>query len=175
MAADGPAVLDDVERELRGSDLGPGYPGRQTRANLQDLNRGPWPRFFDALVAVCDGIVASEPGRHAPPDAAIRGIRSWALELEAPYDLGSTRHSHAGWTFSSVLWVELPENDAAAGTTFHDPVGFVQPAQSAATRHDVAAAAWDLLVFPWWVEHNPSPVTRSTGRRVIISSDLVYR
>jgi hypothetical protein len=172
-----PALLADVDRLLDGSDLPAGYPGRQTRPVLQDLDGSHWARLFEGVRAVADGVVRSQEGRFATPGAQLRAVRSWALELVAPHDLRASRHSHAGATLSSVLWLELPSgtDPVGAGTRFCDPLGFVQPAQSPHATTVVAAEPLGLVVFPWWVEHHPMPnPSTGGGRRVVVATDLTY-
>lgn len=170
-------MIDDIDLLLATSDLPMTYPGRQTRPVLQTLETDHWQRLYAAIGAVGQGIVDSDNGRFARPNARLADVASWALELQAPYDLRATRHSHAGATLSSVLWLTLPaEWTSEGGTTFFDPLAFLQPAQSSHSTRAVSPHPLELLMFPWWVEHCPTPVNAAVdARRLVIATDLTFR
>ena len=157
-----------------------GAPGRQTRGILQDREEPRWKQVFETMLGVVNYL-----GSRDQPDVQRRWtFKSWGLV----YDQGSAyetvpemTHSHAGYTFSTVLWLDVPDSLIASktgGTSFRDPLSFVRRGlgEGEGIWHAEPPAILDLLVFPSYLEHLPTPPGPDTiydRPRVVIATDFL--
>jgi hypothetical protein len=175
LAGDREYLRDDI---LRRATTQPNKPGLQTDPVLGELTDEPW-RHYHELVGT---VVSSVVGQTLITMPLGRMV-SWGLVFERPddWDLGIwSLHSHYPATFSSVFYVEVPPElmeHGEGGTTFVDPMRH-------ATRyfhpdlHSLAPeASLDLVVFPSYLEHRPTPPVHATvwsGPRVVVATDYYF-
>ena len=166
--------------ELVASDPLPDVPGQQTKGRLHERREPRWRTVFDTLLAVVDYI----GDRREPGSQRSWTVKSWGLVLDdgGSYDaIPVMTHSHWGYTWSSVLWLDLPDalvESGIGGTAFRDPLSFVRrgTGEGEGIWHHARPSVLDLIVFPSYLEHLPSPPPPDTvfdRPRVVVATDFL--
>lgn len=173
------------------SDPVPGQPGLQTPGNLQLREEPWWQRCFEAITSFTDAIACD-----LRPPWQERSIFSWALGYRSSNDyltfVGDTRdaedkmlqgamgfgHTHTAATFTSVLYLQVPEEMTETGATvLRNPNYALHHRLGGPLEHRFQPRPLKLLVFPGYVEHHPElavlPEPWSTPR-LIVSTDVCY-
>lgn len=172
-------LVDDV-LELVADGGVPDYPGRQTLPDLHERTDDHWVRLYRCLSGVFADL--GRTLRHRVTTDVV--MQSWALVLDGPDsydDESSMTHNHAAATFSSVLWLQLPESHAGwtgGGTVLLDPLAFTTRRYGSDLQHVIEPVEMGLLAFPAYLDHLPQPPTNNNPfdrPRVIVSTDCFFR
>jgi hypothetical protein len=166
--------------ELVATDPLPDVPGQQTKGRLHERREPRWRTLYETLLAVVDYIGE----RQEPGSKRSWTIKSWGLVLDhgRSYDaIPVMTHSHWGYTWSSVLWLDVPTalaDSGFGGTAFRDPLSFVRrgTGEGEGIWHHAPPSVLDLVVFPSYLEHLPSPpppVTVFDRPRVVVATDFL--
>jgi hypothetical protein len=158
-------------------------PGHQTHPTLHERTEPHWRLLYTAFAEVVEFVARqAEPGTSA---GRTWTLKSWGLVLPdaGAYDSVPTMtHTHWGYTWSSVLWLDLPNalgsSGGGGGTAFRDPLSFVRRGTGAGEGiwHHVPPGVLDLVIFPSYLEHLPSPPPPGTTYdrpRVVVSTDAM--
>ena len=149
-----------------------------TREDLEHRTEPHWRIFFAELDRIVDGIAAS-----LHPTWVERSLHSWGLVFRSTEDWPSnfqSIHAHAQATFSSVCYLQVPNELAATGvggTLLRNPLANIHH-----RYYDVDYVRFDpaeltVVVFPGFLEHLPErPLTdlRFAAPRVVIATDYCY-
>lgn len=169
-----------------------GQPGLQTPSTLQTRTEPWWQECFAAITAFTDAIAVD-----LRPPWRERTLFSWALgyrnhddyteyvgndpvvradkALQAQIGLG---HTHTAATFTTVLYLQVPEEMVSTGATvIRNPNYTLHHRLGAHVEHRVLPKVLQLLVFPGYLEHYPEPADLDgewSEPRLVLSSDICY-
>lgn len=155
-----------------------GRPGAQTDAVLQDRTEAHWRAFFDVAAAI-----ASSIGEQTLIRMPLGRMISWGVVFDGPADWDRgvwSHHSHYPSTFSSVLYLQVPpelRDHGEGGTTFLDPLRHVARFFRRDKEDLLPSDDMDLVVFPSYVEHRPSPAVTAeqwSCPRVVVATDFYF-
>lgn len=175
-----------TEQALAAVDSAPvtSHPFRQSLANLHEISP-LWADAVQIMTEIAEQILSqhfSVPEGMEP--IKVRSTRCWALRVDSAeqWDEQSRRlsviHNHPGSTLSSVLYLDVPEqegDDPTGGTLFVNPLAHVADPRLVPRRIVVPAKPLHMIMFPSWVEHGPARPSESlvAGTRLTVAADYL--
>lgn len=153
-------------------------PLNRTREFLEHRTAPHWRTLFAELDRIVDGIAA---GLH--PTWVDRSLYRWGLVFRSTEDWPSnfqSIHAHAQTTFSSVCYLQVPDELAATeagGTLLRNPLANIHHRYYDVDYVRFDPVVLDVVVFPGFLEHlpeRPSTDLHFSLPRIVIATDYCY-